>query len=87
MEYSPTARRIIALLTAGLQAEVTLVDESHKHAGHAGAKGGGGHYFVHIKTNAFTGKNLLARQRMVYAILEDMMKKEIHALSMKCDVL
>jgi BolA protein len=59
-----------------------LIDESHKHAGHAGAKGGG-HYIVHIVSDAFTGKSTIQRHRMVYDAMGDLMNTEVHALSIK----
>ena len=60
-----------------------LVDESAKHAGHAGNKAGGGHYLVTIVSQAFAGKSMIQRHRMVYGALGDMMKRDIHALSIK----
>ena len=60
-----------------------LVDESAKHAGHAGNKAGGGHYRVTVVSEAFAGKSTIQRHRMVYEALGDMMKREIHALSIK----
>lgn len=60
-----------------------IVDESHKHAGHAGARGGGGHFVVIVVSSAFRGKGLLQRHRMVYDALGDAMRAEIHALSIK----
>lgn len=60
-----------------------LVDESAKHAGHAGNKAGGGHYLVTVVSEAFAGKSTIQRHRMVYEALGDMMKREIHALSIK----
>ncbi|MCK4743734.1 MAG: BolA family transcriptional regulator [Sulfuriflexus sp.] len=62
---------------------VDVIDESHKHAGHAGAKTGMGHFEVHIVASAFTGKSMLQQHRMVYEALGDMMQKDIHALSIK----
>ncbi len=59
-----------------------IVDESSKHAGHEGAKGGG-HYQMTIVSTQFRGKSTMARHRMVYAALSGMMHKEIHALSIK----
>ena len=56
-------------------------DESQEHAGHAGAKDGGGHYRVFIVSRLFAGKTALARHRMVYATVADMMKRDIHALA------
>lgn len=57
-----------------------LRDDSAKHAGHAGARGGG-HYSVHIVSPAFTGRDRLSRHRLVYAALGELMQDEIHALS------
>ncbi len=76
--------RIRAKLTAALSpVSLEIEDESHLHAGHAGARGGGGHYTVRIVSSAFEGKPPLACHRQVYAALEDMMQKEIHALSIE----
>ena len=58
-----------------------IIDESHKHAGHEGSRDGGGHYLLQIVTNQFTGKGTLARHRMIYSALGEMMKCEIHALN------
>lgn len=63
--------------------ELDIIDDSHKHAGHEGAKSGGGHFNVFIVSRAFEGKSLLQRHRMVYEAMGDAMKTEIHALSMK----
>lgn len=71
-------------LTAAFAPSVlNVVDESHMHAGHAGAASGMGHFAVVIVSDAFAGKNLLARHRMVYEALGDAMKTDIHALSVK----
>jgi BolA protein len=59
-----------------------IIDESHKHAGHAGA-GGGGHYIVQIVSDAFSGKSTIQRHRMVYEAMGDLMNTEVHALSIK----
>lgn len=59
---------------------IEIIDESAKHAGHAGARDGGGHYIVHIVSARFTGENTVARHRMIYSALGEMMKREIHAL-------
>lgn len=64
-------------------AHVDVVDESHLHAGHAGAAGGGGHFRAIIVSAAFEGENRIARQRRVFALLAEEMKREIHALSMQ----
>ena len=66
---------------AGLKPEsLEILDESAQHAGHEGAKSGGGHYQVVIVSGEFAGKPVQARHRMVYEALGPMMKKEIHAL-------
>ncbi|MDO9013039.1 MAG: BolA family protein [Gallionella sp.] len=62
-----------------------IIDESHKHAGHAGARDGGGHYLLQIVTSQFTGKSTMARHRMIYSALEEMMKHEIHALNIQAN--
>jgi BolA protein len=59
-----------------------IVDESHKHAGHASA-GGAGHFAVEIVAQAFENKSLIERHRLVYAALNDVMNSEIHALSIR----
>ena len=58
-----------------------IVDDSAKHAGHAGAKGGGGHFRLLIVAEGFAGQSTMARHRMVYQALGDMMKHDIHAMS------
>lgn len=79
------ASRIDRIRTALEQAfapqSLNVIDDSHKHVGHAGAAGGAGHYTVEIVSDAFAGKLPLARHRLVYAALASMMPAEIHALS------
>ena len=60
-----------------------VLDESREHAGHEGARGGGGHYRVVIVSREFAGKPVQARHRLVYQALGPMMQKEIHALAIK----
>jgi BolA family transcriptional regulator, general stress-responsive regulator len=60
---------------------IDIEDESARHAGHAGAKGGGGHFRLRIVSTAFAGKSTLARHRMVYDALAELMRRDIHALS------
>lgn len=60
-----------------------VLDESGNHAGHEGARGGGGHYRLIIVSREFAGKPVQARHRMVYDALGSLMKKEIHALAIK----
>lgn len=60
-----------------------VVDQSHLHAGHAGAQSGAGHFDVTIISARFEGQNTVQRHRMIYAALADLMPQEIHALSIK----
>lgn len=60
-----------------------IADESAKHVGHAGAASGGGHYQLTIVSQRFAGQPILARHRMVYAALSDLMQREIHALAIE----
>jgi BolA protein len=62
---------------------VELIDDSHKHAGHEGAKGGGGHFQLIIVSPLFEGKSSQVRHRMVHSALGDLLEREIHALSIK----
>ena len=62
---------------------VDLRDESAQHAGHAGAASGGGHWQLTIVSEAFRGKNAVARHRMIYEALGDLMKRDIHALKIE----
>jgi len=76
--------RIRAALQAALQPEaLEVVDDSHRHAGHEGARDGRGHFTVRITSPAFAGKPPLARHRAVYAALGDMMQTDIHALAIE----
>jgi len=63
--------------------QLEILDESHKHAGHAGARSGGGHFTLTIVSNVFDGKGLLQRHRMVYDALGSAMQTDIHALTIK----
>jgi BolA protein len=72
-----------ALLATFQPLQIEIIDDSHKHAGHEGARSGGGHYTLHIVSAQFDGKPTLARHRMIYSALGDMMKHEIHALNIK----
>ena len=61
--------------------ELDVIDESHLHAGHAGAAQGHGHFRVTIVAEAFRGVAPVARHRLVYAAVGDLMKTDIHALA------
>ena len=62
---------------------IEIVDESHLHVGHPGAASGGGHFQVTIVAENFDGLSTLARHRLIYDALGDIMQTEIHALSIK----
>jgi BolA protein len=76
------AEEIVARLKSDLAAEhVEIEDESHRHAGHQGAAGGGGHFNVTVVSARFEGLDRLARHRAIHAALDDLMGGAIHALS------
>lgn len=86
---APTAARLARIrqrLQQALHPErLEIRDDGHLHIGHRQA-GGGGHFTVQISSARFHGHSTLARHRMVYAALEDMMPAEIHALSIQADI-
>lgn len=76
--------RIEATLRACFEPDhLEVVDESHLHAGHVGARSGGGHFRVLVVSDRFDGLNPVQRQRLVYGALRDEMSSEIHALAMR----
>ena len=78
------AHRIRDKLTSALNpTTLEIVDESQRHAGHAGARPGGEtHFRVEVVAAVFQGKSQLERQRLVYAALKEEMSQQIHALSL-----
>lgn len=73
--------KIEKLLTEAFQPSHLLVkDQSHLHAGHAGAQDGRGHFDVTIVSDAFAGERPLARHRLIYEALGTLMETDIHAL-------
>ncbi|MCG6875295.1 MAG: BolA family transcriptional regulator [Betaproteobacteria bacterium] len=60
-----------------------LRDDSALHAGHEGARGGGGHFDLTIVSAQFAGKNTIARHRLIYEALGPLMRREIHALAIR----
>lgn len=79
---SDRVKRIEATLTEAFSPVLLRVkDQSHLHAGHEGAKSGGGHFHVTIVSEAFDGYRPLQRHQMIFSALESMMKSDIHALS------
>jgi BolA protein len=76
------ADRISSQLRSALHTDVVeLIDDSHLHAGHAGAREGKGHFRVRIVSNDFAGLRPLQRHQLVYRSLGELMTSEIHALS------
>lgn len=77
----PIAAAMETRLRAALAPEsLAIADESAAHAGHAGARGGGRHYALTIVSRQFEGRPPLARHRLIYQALGEMMGREIHAL-------
>ncbi len=84
MEAMDRRSRIEARLAEHFEcSHLEVIDESHLHAGHAGARSGGGHFRATIVSARFEGLSALAAQRVVYGVLAAEMGGEIHALSMK----
>jgi len=77
------ARSIEQELAVLEPSRLEIVDDSALHAGHEGAKGGGGHYRLTIVSPQFSGKNTIARHRMIHAALGSMMQAQIHALAIR----
>ena len=81
-----TAARV-ALLETRLRSALAperleIIDDSAAHAGHAGAREGG-HFTIRLISAAFVGKTLIQRHRLINAAVADLMRREIHALSIK----
>lgn len=81
----PVATEMLARLDAALAPTVlSLVDESDHHRGHAGHDGRGeSHFALTIESAAFAGQTRVARQRLVYAALGDLMTERVHALTIR----
>ena len=73
----------VRLRDALAASHVDVVDESHRHAGHAGAASGGGHFRATVVSARFEGLSRVARQRLVYEALASEMRAEIHALALR----
>lgn len=78
---------LVAKLTAAFSPSVLNVeDESHRHAGHAGARPGGEtHFRVQMVSSAFAGKSRIERHRLVHDVLADELRDRVHALALKLD--
>jgi BolA family transcriptional regulator, general stress-responsive regulator len=73
----------LAIKAAFNPEHLQLIDQSHRHAGHAGAADGRGHFDLLVVSSAFAGKLPLARHRSIYAAMGELMQTDIHALSIK----
>jgi BolA family transcriptional regulator, general stress-responsive regulator len=73
--------QIVLRLQALVPETLELEDESSQHAGHEGSAGGGGHYHLTIVSGRFAGLNAIARHRLVYGTLGDLMAGPVHALA------
>ena len=73
------------LVDAFSPADLLVKDQSHLHAGHAGAKEGKGHFDVRIVSDKFAGQSRINRHRMVYDALGDFMQSDVHALSITAE--
>lgn len=70
-------KRLAAAFSPSL---MTVIDESHQHVGHEGAKAGGSHFALTIVSAAFAGLPLLKRHQLIYEQLQDLIPHEIHAI-------
>ncbi len=75
--------RIRAALQSLAPLSLEVRDDSHRHAGHEGARDGRGHFALEIVSDSFAGLAPLARHRRVYAALGQMMETDIHALQIR----
>lgn len=81
---SDRIERIRTRLSEALETDdIAVLDESHKHVGHAGARSGLGHFAVSVRSPVFSGKSPLERHRLVYEALGEMMQTDIHAVSIR----
>ena len=82
-----TAARVAMIrsrIEAALQPlELEVIDESHLHAGHPGARDGRGHFRVRVVSRAFDSLSRIARHRLVYEAMDELMRTDIHALNIE----
>lgn len=82
-----TAERVAMIRTrieAALEpVELEVIDESHLHAGHPGARDGRGHFRVRVVSSAFESQSRIARHRLVYDAMGELMRTDIHALNIE----
>lgn len=78
-----TVQEIESRLQTLAPLSISIEDDSHLHAGHAGARSGGGHYRLTLVSDQFIGRSTVARHRMVYDALGELMGTRIHALAIR----
>ncbi|WP_444998384.1 BolA family protein [Aliikangiella sp. IMCC44359] len=84
MENQQRINKMTELLTNALKpSHIEIIDDSHLHEGHAGARSGKGHFTVHIKSKQFAELKVLKQHQLIYQALGDMMQTDIHALVIK----
>jgi BolA protein len=86
VSLSPAERIIVIrerLQNAFSPTELDVIDDSAKHVGHAGSAGGAGHYTVIIAADCFRAVTRVTAHRQIYAVLDDLIPAEIHALQIK----
>lgn len=64
--------------------ELEVIDDSHKHKGHAGSRNGAGHFTVKIHAECFKNQSRIIVHRQIYEVLADLIPEKIHALQIKC---
>ena len=83
-ETGPVAQEMLRRLNALVPSRIELTDDSEQHRGHGGYNPAGeSHFSLAIESAVFAGKNRVERQRLVYTALGDLMRKRIHALSIR----
>lgn len=70
-----------SLMDSLVPESLEVLDESHRHVGHVGARSGKGHFAITIVSSRFSGMSALQRHRIIYDVLEEAMQTDIHALS------
>lgn len=84
MDNQQRIESMTALLQQSLSPNhLSISDDSHLHAGHAGAKSGKGHFTVEIQSDQFNGLNKVKQHQLIYQALGDLMQTDIHALAIK----
>lgn len=84
MDNSQRIQKMTQLIESALTpSQLEIIDDSHKHVGHAGARDGKGHFTVIIKSDSLEGKRMIQQHRAIYQALGTLMETDIHALAIK----